>query len=150
MNFVSINEAKGTNVPSTFHPLLEIKTINKNKKQRSYQTIKTSGVGFGNHKWRKRTRNKIFIKSQKIPVSIFIAINQAKEQGTNVLSTHRRHSAGFWSHKQSKRTRSKIFSKSQKIPVSNFIALNQAKEQGTNVLSRHGNLPFWFLKSETK
>ena len=32
---------------------------------------------------------KIFIKYQEIPVSNIIAINQTKEQGTNVLSRHR-------------------------------------------------------------
>ena len=64
-------------------PLLEIKTINKNKKRRPYQDIKTS------HKRRKRTRNKIFIKSQKIPILNFIALNQAKEQETKVLSSHK-------------------------------------------------------------
>ena len=128
--------------------MLEIKTINKIKKQRSYQAIKTSGVGFWTHKWSNRTRNKIFINSQKIPVLSFITINQAKEQGTNVLSSHRRHSVGFWSHKQSKRTRNKICIKSQKFLVSNFIALNQAKEQGANVLSRHRNFPFFFFWSQ--
>ena len=70
-------------------PLLEIKTINKNKKRRPYQDIKTSGVGFWSHKRRKRTRNKIFIKSQKIPILNFIALNQAKEQETKVLSSHK-------------------------------------------------------------
>ena len=70
-------------------PLLEIKTINKNKKRRPYQDIKTSGVGFWSHKQLKRTRNKILIKSQKIPILNFIALNQAKEQETKVLSSHK-------------------------------------------------------------
>ena len=87
--FVITTQAKETNVSSMSRPLLEIKTINKNKKRRPYQAIKTSGVGFWSHKQRKRTRNKIFIKSQKIPILNFIALNQAKEQGTNVLSRHR-------------------------------------------------------------
>ena len=87
--FVITTQAKETNVSSMSCPLLEIKTINKNKKRRPYQAIKTSGVGFWSHKQRKRTRNKIFIKSQKIPILNFIALNQAKEQGTNVLSRHR-------------------------------------------------------------
>ena len=46
MNFIAINRAKGTNISSTPRPLLEIKTMSKNKKQRSDQDIKTSGVGF--------------------------------------------------------------------------------------------------------
>ena len=87
--FVITTQAKETNVSSMSRPLLEIKTINKNKRRRPYQAIKTSGVGFWSHKQRKRTRNKIFIKSQKIPILNFIALNQAKEQGTNVLSRHR-------------------------------------------------------------
>ena len=135
---------------STSCPLLEIKTVNKNKKQRSYQAIETSSVGFWSHKQSKRTSKQNFFKSQKIPVSIFTAISQAKEQETNALSRHRRHSIGFWNHNQSKRTRNKIFIKSQKILVSNFIALDQAKEQGANVLSSYRHLIFWFLKSETK
>ena len=32
----------------------------------------------------KEPETKLFIKSQKTPVSNFIAINQAKEQGTNI------------------------------------------------------------------
>ena len=123
--------------------MLEIKTINKIKKQRSYQAIKTSGVGFWTHKWSNRTRNKIFINSQKIPVLSFITINQAKEQGTNVLSSHTRHSVGFWSHKQSKRTRNKICIKSQKFPVSNFIALNQGKNK--EQMSYQGTETFRFF-----
>ena len=75
---------------------MEIKTINKNKKQRSYQAITTS---------------------QKIPVSNFIALNQAKEQGTNVLSRHRN--------------------------VLVFEVINEVKEPETKLLLlSHGNLPF--------
>ena len=74
---------------------MEIKTINKNKKQRSYQAITTS---------------------QKIPVSNFIVLNQAKEQGTNVLSRHRN------------------------VLVSEVR--NEVKEPETKLLLSHGNLPF--------
>ena len=87
-------EQTSCQVSSTSRPLLEIKTINKNKKQWSYQAIKTSGVGFWRHKQNKRTGNKIFIKYQKIPVSNFIALNQENEQGANVLSRHR--NLPFW------------------------------------------------------
>ena len=38
----------------------------------------------------KEQETKIFIKYQEIPVSNIIAINQTKEQGTNVLSSHRK------------------------------------------------------------
>ena len=62
--------------------LLEIKTINNNKRQTSYQEIGASGFGFGSYKRSKGT-NKVFIKSLKIPVSNFF-VNQAKEQGTNI------------------------------------------------------------------
>ena len=92
INFVAINQQKeqtSRQVSSTSRPLLEIKTINKNKKQRSNQAIKTSGVGFWRHKRSKRKRNKIFIKSPKFPISNLQALNQAKEQGVNVLSRHR-------------------------------------------------------------
>ena len=63
--------------------LLEIKTINNNKRQTSYQEIGASGFGFGSYKRSKGTNNKVFIKSLKIPVSNFF-VNQAKEQGTNI------------------------------------------------------------------
>ena len=63
--------------------LLEIKTINNNKRQTSYQVIGASGFGFGSYKRSKGTNNKVFIKSLKIPVSNFF-VNQAKEQGTNI------------------------------------------------------------------
>ena len=81
---------KSHQVLSSSRPMLEIKTMNKNKRQRSYQVIRTSGGGFWSDKWNKRTRNKIFIKSQKIPISSFIALNQAKEQGT------RHRTLSFW------------------------------------------------------
>ena len=74
---------------------MEIKTINKNKKQRSYQAMTTS---------------------QKIPISNFIALNQAKEQGTNVLSRHRN--------------------------VLVFEVRNEVKEPETKLLLSDGNLPF--------
>ena len=73
----------------------EIETINKNKKQRSYQAITTF---------------------QKIPVSNFIALNQAKEQGTNILSRHRNALV--------------------------FEARNEVKEPETKLLLSHGNQPF--------
>ena len=60
------------------------------------------------------------MKSWKLLVLVFEAINEVKEQET------------------------KIFIKYQEIPVSNIIAINQTKEQGTNVLSRHRNLLFLF------
>ena len=95
INFIAINEViEQTSCQVKKFSLLKIKTINKNKKWRSYQVIEPSGFGFWSHKRSKRTRNKVFIKSQKIPVSNFIAINQAKEQGTNVLSRHR--NFPFW------------------------------------------------------
>ena len=46
MNFIAINEAIGTNILSSYRNLLEIKTINKNKKKRSYQIIETFSFGF--------------------------------------------------------------------------------------------------------
>ena len=98
-------------------------------------------VGFWSHKRSKRT-NKVFIKSQKIPVPIFIAINQAKEQGTNVVSRCRTHSVGFWSLKPSKRTRSKCLIKAQKLAVLVFEVRNKVKEPETKFLLSHGNLSF--------
>ena len=63
--------------------LLEIKTINNNKRQTSYQVIGAPGFGFGSYKRSKGTNNKVFNKSLKISVSNFF-VNQAKEQGTNI------------------------------------------------------------------
>ena len=79
MNFIVINEAIGTCQVWKL-PLLEIKTINKSNKQRPYQIIKTSGFGFWSYKRRKRTRNNVFIKSQKTPVSSFTAMRHAKNK----------------------------------------------------------------------
>ena len=122
--FVITTQAKETNVSSMSHPLLEIKTINKNKKRRPYQAIKTSGVGFWSHKQRKRTRNKIFIKSQKIPILNFIALNQAKEQGTCLI-------------------------KAQKLAVFVFEVRNKVKETETKFSLIHGNYCcFSFLSLE--
>ena len=59
---------------------MEIKNINKSNKQRSNQVIETSGFGFWSYKRRKRTRSNVFIKSQKIPVSNFRAMKQAKNK----------------------------------------------------------------------
>ena len=60
--------------------MLEIKIINKRNKKRSYEVIETSGSGFLSYKRRKRTRNNVFNKPQKIPVSNFSAIKQAKNK----------------------------------------------------------------------
>ena len=108
-------------------PLLEMKTINKNKKQSSCQVIEISGFGFWSHKRRKRTRKKVIIKSPKIPVSNFISINQAKEQRTNVLSRHKNLPFWFWGQKRSKRTRNKGLIKSWKLAVLVFEAINRVR-----------------------
>ena len=90
MSFIAINEAKGTTVsPSLVNISSLVENLNHKQEQRSYQAIKTSDVGFWSHKRGKRTRNKIIIKSQKIPLSIF-------------------------SHKLSKITRNKCLIKAQK------------------------------------
>ena len=104
-------------------PLLEIKTINKNKKLRSYQVTETSSFGFWSHKQSKIIRNKVSIKSQKISGSNFIAINQAKEEGTNVLSRPRNLFFLFWSQKGSKRTRNKVLIKLWKLVILFFEAM---------------------------
>ena len=83
MNFIAINEATGTN------NLLEIETTNKNKKQRSYQVIKTSGFGFISHEQSKRRRNKVSEDSR----------------------------FEFYSHKPSKRERNKCLIKAQILAV---------------------------------
>ena len=101
--------------------LLEMKTINKNKKQSSCQVIEISGVGFWSHKQRKRTRNKVIITTPKIPVSKFISINQAKEQKTNVYQGTKTYRFGF-------------------------EVRNEVKELETKVLLSHENLLFWSLK----
>ena len=62
--------------------MLEIKTINKNKKQRSYQAIKTPGV-FEAINEVKEQETKFLLSLRRFPFFNFIALNQAKEQGTN-------------------------------------------------------------------
>ena len=80
----------------------------KQYEQTSCQVIENSLVGNWNHKQEqekkvlsshsnfwfwffeainevKKIRNKVFIKSQKIPILSFIAINQEKEQGTCIF-----------------------------------------------------------------
>ena len=75
----------------------------------------------------KEQKTKIFIKYQKIPVSNIIAINQTKEQGTNVLSRHRNLLFLFKSKKRSKRTRKRVLIKSRKLVVLVFEAINKAR-----------------------
>ena len=81
----------------------------------------SSLIGNQNHKEEQKQRSYQAIKTS---VLVFEAINDRKNKKQN-------------------------FYQVSEIPVSNFIALKQAKEQGTNVIKAQ-NLPFWFLKSETK
>ena len=65
---------------------------------------------------------KFLLSLAEIPVSNFIAIKQAKGQGTNALSRHRNLPFGF-------------------------EVRNGVKEPEKKFLLSHENLPFWFLKS---
>ena len=89
----------------------------------SYQGTEGTVLVFEAIKRSKRTRNKIFIKSQKIPVSSFIALNQAKEQGINVI-------------------------KAQKLAALVFEVRNEVKEPETKLLLTHRTCCFSFLSHE--
>ena len=126
-------------------PLLEIKTINGNKKQRSYQVIETSGFDFWRHKRSKRTRtrNKVFIKSQKAPFSNFISINQAKNKERTYYQSTETCRFGFEVRNEVKGLETKFL---LRLAILVFEAIKKARKQEINVLSRHRNFPFWFLK----
>ena len=77
----------------SFKPLLKIKTIKKNNRQRSCQVMETSGFGFCSRKPSKGTRYKCLIKAQKLAVLV-LSQNKVKEPETKFLVSHE--NVSFW------------------------------------------------------
>ena len=89
--------------------MLEIKTINKNKKQRSYQVIETSGFGFEAIKKGKEQETKFLLSLRKFPFT-----EQMSYQGTETYSF----CFGI---------RNKVLIKTWKLVVLVFEALHKAR-----------------------